>query len=72
MVKYKMKTFIFIRKLFQELQSKPKKKKPVSMAQFGTIAQQQNKIHDGSKFKTTGGAEVSTTPITGLTSQRFW
>ena len=65
--KYKMKTFLFLLENFSGTHLQTASGQIWHDPTNGKI-----KFYDGSKFKTTGGAEVSTTQPTGLTAGDFW
>ena len=61
--------FLFLLENFSGTSQPPK---PVSGQIWHDSTNGKIKFYDGSKFKTTGGAEVSTTQPTGLTAGDFW
>ena len=61
--------FLFLLENFSGTSQPPK---PVSGQIWHDQATNKIKFYDGSKFKTTGGAEVATTQPTGLTTGEFW
>ncbi len=61
--------FLFLLENFSGTSQPPK---PVSGQIWHDSTNGKIKFYDGSKFKTTGGAEVSTTQPAGLTAGDFW
>ena len=61
--------FLFLLENFSGTSQPPK---PVSGQIWHDSTNGKIKFYDGTKFKTTGGAEVSTTQPTGLTAGDFW
>ena len=61
--------FLFLLESFSGTSQPPK---PVSGQIWHDSTNGKIKFYDGTKFKTTGGAEVSTTQPTGLTAGDFW